>query len=683
MHGTTLNGSVIRVNLDLTSHDGSKLVVTGLARGTAWQDLKDAFSPYGTVLFAGLAGKGKGKGGSKGGGKGGGPTSTGEVRFETMEEAESALEALDNGMLQGSRITLTSDPNSKDGTKLFVSGIPSGTEWQELKDFCQQAGRVAYANVGGKGGGKGGGRGTSPGRPPAGGSYREAPSRSAPGAFPVAPGYPYGPPPPVMTCQGEVRFSSLEDAQQATARLSGSVLGGSQIWVQPDNSSQDGTRLIVHNIVPGLAWQELKDHFSSIGTVAFAQVKQPLPLVYAPAYAAPHPAYGAYAAPPGYGAYPAYPAYGAPPVAGPAKGVGEVRYSSPDSAKTALRRLDGGIVRGTRVTVKADNTSKDGTKILVMGLPGGCSWQELKDFMQDAGAVAFCKVEAAPGGLPAAVQYALPGYPAPGAYAPSAEAHVGEVRFEDPRHARKAVDRVHGTVVNGQQVAVTLNPSSQDGSKITVTGLRANYRWQELKDVFQHIGPVSFCAISGPGGPLGGAGGHGHGHGGAVSSKPPRERIVSSEGGAGEVRFANPADAKVALRRLHQRELRGSVLLLEPDSRSQDGSKVMISNLPAGIEWQELKDHFTQIGEVAYAGIFGPGEVRMSTAEEAAEAIAHLDGSVIDGQAISVRLDFASKDGSKLIVENLPPTCQWQELKDHFASCGIVSFAARAGSRSK
>merc|ERR1712151_1421811 len=54
------------------------------------------------------------------------------------------------------------DPHSKDNTRLIVTGIPPGMEWQELKDHFKPIGRVAHANVkGGSGkggkGGKGGG----------------------------------------------------------------------------------------------------------------------------------------------------------------------------------------------------------------------------------------------------------------------------------------------------------------------------------------------------------------------------------------------------------------------------------------------------------------------------------------------------------------------------------------------
>lgn len=122
----------------------------------------------------------------------------------------------------------------------------------------------------------------------------------------------------------------------------------------------------------------------------------------------------------------------------------------------------------------------------------------------------------------------------------------------------------------------------------------------------------------------------------------------------------------------------GAQISVSADSRSQDGTKLLISNLPAGVEWQELKGHFAQCGEVAYAGVFGPGEVWMATPAEAEEAVNQLNGAEVDGQEISVRIDETSNDFRKLIVNFLPPHVQWQELKDLFRTVGEVKHAVRA-----
>merc|ERR1719188_1541472 len=70
-------------------------------------------------------------------------------------------------------------------------------------------------------------------------------------------------------------------------------------------------------------------------------------------------------------------------------GCAEVRFDIPSSTMTAIQALNGSFVMGQQITVQADMTSKDGTKIIVSGLAPGVSWQELKDHFAQAGTVAF------------------------------------------------------------------------------------------------------------------------------------------------------------------------------------------------------------------------------------------------------------------------------------------------------
>ena len=65
-----------------------------------------------------------------------------------------------------------------------------------------------------------------------------------------------------------------------------------------------------------------------------------------------------------------------------------------------------------------------------------------------------------------------------------------------------------------------------------------------------------------------------------------------------EVRFDNPADVQAALD-LSGSELGGGIITCSPDPNSQDGSKIIVTGIPRGVEWQELKDHFKVCGTVA------------------------------------------------------------------------------------
>lgn len=227
MDGVPLSGAPLTLTLDPTSKDATKLTITGLPENVEWQELKDHFKQMPNLAFVNVKG-----------GRRTGPKSMGEVRYETAEQAQNALLSLQGSeMAGGARITVNLDGSSKDGTKLIVSGIPAGADWQELKDHFSQVGPVAYAGI----------------------LNKNAAHNAAFGGCggPLA---------------GEVRFESAEHSQAAVQMLHGSMLGSAIIQVSFSPSSADGTKLLVQGLAPGTAWQELKDHFSQIGPVAFAQV---------------------------------------------------------------------------------------------------------------------------------------------------------------------------------------------------------------------------------------------------------------------------------------------------------------------------------------------------------------------------------------------------------------------------
>merc|ERR1719223_69681 len=76
---------------------------------------------------------------------------------------------------------------------------------------------------------------------------------------------------PLMT--GSVRYANAMHTQIAIGMLNQSTLKGSPINVDWDWQAEDGNSLWVGNLPPGTSWQDLKDHFSSIGLVSFADVK--------------------------------------------------------------------------------------------------------------------------------------------------------------------------------------------------------------------------------------------------------------------------------------------------------------------------------------------------------------------------------------------------------------------------
>lgn len=64
------------------------------------------------------------------------------------------------------------------------------------------------------------------------------------------------------------------------------------------------------------------------------------------------------------------------------------------------------------------------------------------------------------------------------------------------------------------------------------------------------------------------------------------------------------------------------------------------------------------------------GQVRFDSAEDAQAVMENLSGAVLDGHKIAMKMHAGSKDGTKLQIFNLPPTIEWQDLKDFFAGHG-------------
>merc|ERR1711865_971389 len=76
--------------------------------------------------------------------------------------------------------------------------------------------------------------------------------------------------------------------------------------------------------------------------------------------------------------------------------------------------------------------------------------------------------------------------------------------------------------------------------------------------------------------------------------------------------------------------------------KSKPECKVWIGNLPEGLGWKELKEHFDQAGKTRWVEAFSKGEgkgsggVAYGNAEDAQKAISMLNGSVLGGQMIQV-----------------------------------------------
>jgi len=356
MTGTVLGGSPITVIPDTTSTDGTKIIVRGFGPSVAWQELKDHFRACGPMAHADIKGK-------ESGNKRNTYPSVGEIRMSTAAEAEKALQLLNGSQLMGSTLEVKLHSGSTDATKLQISGIPAGAAWQELKDHFASVGTVLHSAT-----------------------------------TPLIPGQEF---------TGEVRFEDPQHAQLALKTLNGSQIGSSQIFLSLDQNSTDHTKLVVTGLSPGTEWQELKDHFAAMGTVAHADVHKKGKGGKGKGFNAWgakggckgwQPPMGGMGGKAAFGAKGAF--AGAAAFGGGAKGfprvpgalTGTVRYEAAYAAQMAVQQMNGVSFNGGQLSVDADWNSADGTKIWVGGIPPGTGWQDLKDLFSQCGPLAYANV---------------------------------------------------------------------------------------------------------------------------------------------------------------------------------------------------------------------------------------------------------------------------------------------------
>ena len=88
-------------------------------------------------------------------------------------------------------------------------------------------------------------------------------------------------------------------------------------------------------------------------------------------------------------------------------------------------------------------------------------------------------------------------------------------------------------------------------------------------------------------------------------------------------------------------------------SLAQGGGEdsLIVKNLDYAVSWQEIKDHFRQVGDVKYARIkvengksTGQATVRMSSVEEARKALETMNGTQFRGRKLIVRPDRGERD---------------------------------------
>jgi len=191
-------------------------------------------------------------------------------------------------------------------------------------------------------------------------------------------------------------------------------------------------------------------------------------------------------------------------------------------------------------------------------------------------------------------------------------------------------------------------------NRVYVGNLSWSTSWQDLKDHMRDAGDVQYAKV--------------------LQDREGRSK------GCGIVEFTTVEGAKDAIEKLTDTELKGRKIFVREDREDgnkrgggggrgggapapadkggddsndaaapseSSGCQLFIGNLSWETGWQDLKDHFRQIGEVERADVAvgrdgrkkGFGFIRFGNADDASKAIKELNGVEFMGRPLEVRLD--------------------------------------------
>jgi RNA recognition motif-containing protein len=208
----------------------------------------------------------------------------------------------------------------------------------------------------------------------------------------------------------------------------------------------------------------------------------------------------------------------------------------------------------------------------------------------------------------------------------------GEAR--PPPRTRQRTDRSTPPPLGGGFVSI--------GRRVWVGNLSFETSWQQLKDHFKVAGHVLHADIM--------------------------QDVEGRSKGCGIVEFEHPADALRAISLLSNSTLNERQIMVREDREdpgarggpsgvsvgavhagpaAPEGTQIVVHGLPFRMAWQDLKDLCRAAGTVVRADVMtnpdgtskGYGVVAFATQQDAAQAIAMLNGRVVEGRVITCKFD--------------------------------------------
>lgn len=346
---------------------------------------------------------------------------------------------------------------------------------------------------------------------------------------------------------------------------------------------------------------------------------------------------------------------------GRSKGCGIVEFATEEGARRAVLTMNDTELMGRQIFVREDRedgtgggyytqqpggggssgagggSSNQSRRVYVGNLSWNVTWQDLKDYMRDAGEVLHAEVMTESDGR---------------------SKGCGIVEYATAEEAKEAISTLTDTELKGRMIFVREDREVATGGggghhgggfqkggscSVYVGNLAYETSWQDLKDHMRQAGNVDQANI--------------------LQQDDGRSK------GCGIVLYQNARDAARAIRELQNSVLHGRPIFVRED-REQSGGRgsyrgggrggragtrasggagcqLFVGNLSYDTDWKELKDHFRSCGDVERAEVIegadgrkkGFGTVRFFKAEDATNAIEELNGTELGGRQIEVRVD--------------------------------------------
>jgi len=309
-----------------------------------------------------------------------------------------------------------------------------------------------------------------------------------------------------------------------------------------------------------------------------------------------------------------------------------VEFDDAQSAQNAITMFNDFNFEGQQLHVREDREAGGGQglvsnnqehRVFVSNLPFRAEWQELKDICAPYGRVVRADVEFLPDGRSKGCGSAV--------FSSRAEAWAC-IRGLDGQMVEGRALRAHGendTPASKRDWKTTQQAgpiSSNQDTRIFVSGLPYRAAWQELKDICAPFGNVVRADVD----------------------LLPDGRSK----GCGTVVFSSQAEALACIRGLDGQFMEGRPLGVKAQAGATSGAptpgfKVFVGNLPFGCNWQTLKDMGRPFGEVLFADLAlepsgrsrGFGVLTFAQPGSARACIANLHGSVFEGRDLTVHED--------------------------------------------